>query len=78
MKILSLKLLWSYIYTYYLSAIQIRFNLIENGKLFLFSILSIYNTTRIPEMLAHFYNLNKMKTKRLLNHMSHYFIHNRT
>ncbi len=34
-------------------------------------------TTRIPEMLGHFLNLNKMKTKRLSNHMSQYFIHNR-
>ncbi len=35
-------------------------------------------TTRIPEMLGRFLNLNKMKTKRLSNHMSQYFIHNRT
>ncbi len=37
------------------------------------------NTTLIPEMLGRFFlNLNKMKTKRLSNHMSQYFIHNRT
>ncbi len=35
-------------------------------------------TTRIPEMLGRVLNLNKMKTKRLSNHMSKYFIHNRT
>ncbi len=35
-------------------------------------------TNRIPEMLGHFFNLNKMKTKRLSNHVSQYFIHNRT
>ncbi len=35
-------------------------------------------TTRIPEMLGRFLNLNKMKTKRISNHMSQYFIHNRT
>ncbi len=35
-------------------------------------------TTRIPEMLGRFLNLNKMKTKRLSNHMSQYFVHNRT
>ncbi len=35
-------------------------------------------TTQIPEMLGCFLNLNKMKTKRLSNHMSQYFIHNRT
>ncbi len=35
-------------------------------------------TTRILEMLGRFLNLNKMKTKRLSNHMSQYFIHNRT
>ncbi len=32
----------------------------------------------IPEMLGRFLNLNKIKTKRLSNHMSQYFIHNRT
>ncbi len=35
-------------------------------------------TTRIPEMLGRFLHLNKMKTKRLSNHMSKYFFHNRT
>ncbi len=35
-------------------------------------------TTRIPEMLGRFLNFNKMKTKRFSNHMSQYFIHNRT
>ncbi len=35
-------------------------------------------TTRILEMLGRFLNLNKMKTKRISNHMSQYFIHNRT
>ncbi len=35
-------------------------------------------TTWIPEMLGHFFNLNKIKTKSLSNHMSQYFIHNRT
>jgi len=40
-------------------------------------LLLVY-TTRIPEMLGRFLNLNKMKTKRLSNHMSQYFIHNRT
>ncbi len=35
-----------------------------------------FQTTRIPEMLGRFLNLNKMKTKRLSNHMSQYFIHN--
>ncbi len=29
-------------------------------------------------MLGRFLNLNKIKTKRLSNHMSQYFIHNRT
>jgi len=36
------------------------------------------STTRIPEKLGRFLNLNKMKTIRLSNHMSKYFIHNRT
>ncbi len=36
------------------------------------------NITRIPEMLGHFLNLNKMKTKRISNHMSQHFINNRT
>ncbi len=31
-----------------------------------------------PELMGRFLNLNKMKTKRLSNHMSQYFIHNRT
>ncbi len=35
-------------------------------------------TTQIPEMLGRFLNVNKMKTKRLSNHMSQYFIHYRT
>ncbi len=35
-------------------------------------------TTQIPEMLGRFLHLNKMKTKRLSNHMSQYFIQNRT
>ncbi len=34
--------------------------------------------SRIPEMLGRFLNLNKIKTKRLSNHMSQYFINNRT
>ncbi len=39
--------------------------------------LSIYlSTTRILEMWGHFFYLNKMKTKRLSNHMSQYSIHN--
>ncbi len=42
------------------------------------SALTISNTTRIPEMLGHFLNLNKIKTKRISNHTSQYFIHNRT
>ncbi len=33
----------------------------------------IFCTTRIPEMLGRFLNLNKMKTKRISNHMSQYF-----
>ncbi len=37
------------------------------------------STTRIPDMLGRIYfYLNKMKTKRLSNHMSSYFIDNRT
>ncbi len=36
------------------------------------------STTRIPEMLGRFLNLNKMKAKRISNHKSQYFIHNRT
>ncbi len=40
--------------------------------------IHIQYTTQIPEMLGRFLNLNKMKTKRLSNHMSQYFIHNRT
>ncbi len=36
------------------------------------------HTTRIPDMLERFLNLNKMKTKRLSNHTSQYFIHSRT
>ncbi len=40
--------------------------------------ISFYFTTWIPEMLGRFLNLNKMKTKRISNHMSQYFIHNRT
>ncbi len=35
-------------------------------------------TTQILEMLGRFLNLNKMKTKRVSNHMSQYFIHNTT
>ncbi len=34
-------------------------------------------TTQIPEMLGCFSNFNKIKTKKNLNHMSQYFIHNR-
>ncbi len=41
-------------------------------------IIIIIITTWIPEMLGSFLNLNKMKIKRLSNHMSQYFIHNRT
>ncbi len=40
--------------------------------------LPLFTTTRIPEMLGRFLNLNKMKTKKMSNHMSQYFIHNRT
>ncbi len=37
------------------------------------------NISRIPEILGRLYfYLNKMKTKRLSNHMSQYFIQNRT
>ncbi len=35
-------------------------------------------TTRILEMLGLFFYLNKMKTKKNSNHMSKYFIHNKT
>lgn len=35
-------------------------------------------TTRIPVMLGHFFNLTKMKTLRISNHMGQYFIHIRT
>ncbi len=45
---------------------------------FFLCILDVYFTSRIPEMLGRFLNFNKMKTKRLSNHMSQYFIHNRT
>ncbi len=31
-----------------------------------------------PEMLGRLLNLNEMKTKIISNHMSQYFIHNRT
>ncbi len=41
-------------------------------------IIIIISTTRILEMLGRFLYMNKMKTKRLSNHMSQYFIHNRT
>ncbi len=34
--------------------------------------------TLILEMLGRFLNLNKMKTKRLSNHMNQYFIHIRS
>ncbi len=64
-----------------LSSLNVKNNLIEsiqavkrNTKLK----NSTHHTTRIPEMLERFLNLNKMKTKRISNHMSHYFIHNRT
>ncbi len=40
--------------------------------------LNVKNTTRILEMLWRFEYLNKIKTKRLSNHMSQYFIYNRT
>ncbi len=33
---------------------------------------------RIPEMLGRFLNLNKIKTERISNHVSEYFIHSRT
>ncbi len=36
------------------------------------------NTTWIPEMLGRFLNMNKIKTKRISNHMRQHFIHNRT
>ncbi len=51
------------------------------NQLFIMSHILTYvleNTTRIPEMLGRFLNLNKMKTKSLSNHMSQYCIHNRT
>ncbi len=35
-------------------------------------------TTRILEILGCFLNFNKMKTKIISNHMSQYFIHNKT
>ncbi len=35
--------------------------------------IHFYTTTRIPEMLGRFLNLNKMKTKRISNHMSQHF-----
>ncbi len=35
-------------------------------------------TARILENVGTFLNLNKMKTKNFQNHMSQYFIHNRT
>ncbi len=44
---------------------------------FSFAMIGQLFTTRIPETFFIFY-LNKMKTKRLSNHMSQYFIHNRT
>ncbi len=40
--------------------------------------ITVKATTRISEMLGHFLHLNKMKIKRLSNHMSQYFINNRT
>ncbi len=49
---------------------------IKSLKLLL--IIIIISTTRILEMLGRFLYMNKMKTKRLSNHMSQYFIHNRT
>ncbi len=36
-----------------------------------------FYTTRITEMLGRFY-FNTIKTKIISNHMSQYFIHNRT
>jgi len=53
------------------------FSLLSHN-VFTFTFMHLINilTTRIPEMLGHFLNLNKMKTKR--HHMSQYFIHNRT
>ncbi len=45
---------------------------------YIIDIIHLFVYTRIPEMLGHFLNLNKIETKRLLNHMSQYFIHNRT
>ncbi len=37
--------------------------------------MALYDyTTRILEMLGRFLNLNKIKTKRISNHMSQYFI----
>ncbi len=45
--------------------------------LYIYKYIYIYtHTTRIPEMLGRFLNFNKMKTKRLSNQMSQYFIHN--
>ncbi len=35
------------------------------------NITNVYVQTRIPEMLGRFLNFNKMKTKRISNHMSH-------
>ncbi len=36
------------------------------------------STTQILEILGRFLNINKMKTKILYNHISKYFIDNRT
>ncbi len=36
------------------------------------------STTRIPETLGNILHLNKIKPKRLSNHLSQYFIHNGT
>ncbi len=42
-------------------------------KMYLKYIYLMVSTTRIPEILGFFLHLNKMKTKRLSNHMSQNF-----
>ncbi len=62
------------------SVLQLPNKRIDDSFFFFFFFLKhwVSYTIQIPEMLGHFLNLNKMKTKRLSNNMSQYFIHNRT
>ncbi len=47
-------------------------------SVYIYIYIYIYTQPEFRKCWDVFLNLNKMKTKRISNHMSQYFIHNRT